>query len=151
MIQKLDDDSLGQSRNNVDRPFNLGAGISVISEESVIQILQRGMVGNSSPFQRGAADSDSSLIKIEGVDDPKSATSVYLLFSTPALWTETHSFTDSILARRLLSSIGCSERFEGQRFESFGEKSPAHTVCRWYFLLVDMTQNTHMIAQAIQA
>lgn len=139
MIQKLDDDSLGWSRNSVDRSFNLGAGISVISEESVIQILQRGMVRKSRLFHGGAADSDYSLIKIEGVDDPKSATSVYLLFSTPAPWTETHSFTDSILARRLHSSIGCSERFEGQRFALFGEKSPAHTVCRWHFLLVDTT------------
>lgn len=106
--------------------------MSAISEESVIQILQRGMVGNSSPFQRGAAESGHSLIKIEGVDDPKAATSVYLLFFIPGPWTETDLLTDSILAKRSHSFIGRSEWLEEQRFESFGAKSPAHTVCRWY-------------------
>lgn len=83
MIQELVYGSSGPWRNTVDRSINIGAGISAISEESVIQILQQGIAGNSCPFHRGAADADHSLIKIEGVDDPKAATSVYLLFSIP--------------------------------------------------------------------
>lgn len=84
IISELDDGPSGSWRNNVDGSINLGAGISVISEESVTQILQRGNIGISCPFQHGVADAYYSLIKIEGVDDPKAATSVYLLSSIPA-------------------------------------------------------------------
>lgn len=97
----MDDGLSGSKRKKVDRSINLGAGISAISEESAIQTLQRGMGGNSCPFQRGAADSDYSLIKIEGVDDPKAATSVYHLFSKSILWTKTEFFHRFYLGKKV--------------------------------------------------
>lgn len=71
------------------------------------------------------ADWHRSLIQIEGVNDTKAAKLVYAitLFSI-----KSKVLIVSISARRSPLSIVLSEKFEGQRFESYGVKSLGHMV-----------------------
>lgn len=94
------------------------------------------VVGDSSRHtetHRVTADSERSLIQIEGVNDTKAAKLVYAiaLFSI-----KSKVLIVSILARRSPLSTVHSEKSEGQKFESSGVKSLGHTVraahiCWW--------------------
>lgn len=96
-----------------------GAGISAINAENVTRILELGasVCWFADSLSKNAAELDYSLIKIEGVDDPKAATSVYPALSITVSVEYISSFIDSILARRSHLSIAHNERFEERRFE----------------------------------
>ena len=107
--------------------------------ESETRIRARGAYSFASPYFEKSNLHGDSLIKIEGVDDPKAAT-----YAFPSKWFLHGSFsisTDSISERRLHSSTAHRGKFEGQRLELFGERLLGHMVRFMIYLVLKMATN----------